>query len=164
MRRAAGAQTEATPTQHSVTGNGGGQLFDSLRKISQGLRQLSKTHDESVQQLRGVAVELSTAIAEQLMLRRLDDDKLEIEPIVTIAMRRFEESPRLTVRLHPSDFALLQQQSEQATKQKWSESNVEILPDASVERGNCLANTDEVSACFDWRLQLSEMKQNLLNG
>lgn len=139
------------------------------------LERLQLNLDELTQELLGqqrqrlaemqrVAVEVAVAIASRLLHQRLEQGDLAVESLVRQVAERLETHEALTVYLHPADLALLVQQGEAGQPWLPGEGKLKLVADEALKRGDCRAETGDMSLCLNLDKQLDEVRKHLLEA
>lgn len=133
------------------------QVLSQLRAAA---RQLGDRYESMAAQMRQATVELALAVAGRLVFDKLQAGEFPIEEMVRQAVARLPAAPSVRVHLHPDDLALLQRRlGEQPLS---PEPDVQLNADATLKRGGCRAEADEIHVLADLSGQLAELRQQLL--
>lgn len=112
-----------------------------MASLTQGLSQAEQTL------ARGV-IDLSCAIARQVVRHELSVDPLAVRHVVSEALNTLTADGKpATVRLNPDDMALLQSD----LQREFAGNALNFVPDASLARGDC--RVDSAGAVIDGRLE-----------
>src|SRR5438552_14778245 len=114
--------------------------------------------------MQQVAIELAVAIASRLLHQRIEAGDFAVENLVRQVTERLEPQEALTVYLHPADLALLKQQGQTGAKWHPGEGKLKLVGDDSLSRGDCRAETGDMSLLLKLDKQLEEMRKHLLNA
>jgi flagellar biosynthesis/type III secretory pathway protein FliH len=136
------------------------RLQENLDELSQ---ELWEQQRQRLAEMQRVAVELAVAIASRLLHQRIEQGDLAVENLVRQVAERLEPQEALTVYLHPTDLALLQQQGQDAQDWHPNEGKLKLVGDPSLCRGDCRAETGDMSLLLSLDKQLEEVRKHLLN-
>ncbi len=135
------------------------QVLAQLRAAAQ---QLGERYEAMAAQMRQAAVELALAIAGRLVFDKLQAGEFPIEEMVRQAVARLPAAPSVRVYLHPDDLALLRRRLGEQSLLPGPEPDVQLNADATLKRGGCRAEADEIHVLADLSVQLAELRQHLL--
>lgn len=133
-----------------------------LAELRQAVRMLHTRLDQLLPEIQHVAIELAQAIASKLVLNSLMADQFPIENLVREVIERLHTKDPLVVRLHPADLAVWQQHGDQELLPS-CEAELQIIPDASLSRGDCRATVGEITVVYDLRRQIEDIRRELLS-
>ncbi len=88
------------------------------------------------------AVQLCLRVASQLVGEALEADPTRIASIVAPLLARLRRAQRVVLHVHPADAALLREALGQLCKHVELEGLVELHEEASMQRGDCVAESD----------------------
>ncbi|OWR27844.1 flagellar assembly protein FliH [Saccharibacillus sp. O23] len=126
--------------------------------IQEGVR----TKEEMIQEAEPFLVELSTAIAEKVIDRKLADDEELTVGLIRQTLSRKREQGTIALCVAPSQFSMINSAREELAMSIDSQAELEILPDSTVKDRGCVirSNFGSVDARID--TQLTEIKRELL--
>lgn len=126
--------------------------------IQEGVR----TKEEMIQEAEPFLVELSTAIAEKVIDRKLAEDGELTISLIRQTLSRKREQGTIALCVAPSQFAMINSAREELAMSIDSQAELEILPDSTVKDRGCVirSNFGSVDARID--TQLTEIKRELL--
>ena len=113
------------------------RLDSALAALQHAADQLHAQRDHWLEQSQHEAVRLGVAIAERLLRRTLDVRPEAVLDLIRSALDWSTGADHLRVRLHPADAELV----ESATQPLAAHREIEILPDDSLTRGDCVVET-----------------------
>lgn len=136
------------------------RLHERLDDLTQDLWAQQR---QRLTEMQRVAVELAVAIASRLIHQRIEEGDLGVQNLVRQVAERLEPQDALTVYLHPADLSLLQQQVEPG--QQWfpGEGKLKLAVDESLSRGDCRAETGDMSLLLKLDKQLEDVRKHLLD-
>jgi flagellar assembly protein FliH len=109
-----------------------------LRRLTQTLEELTTLRAQMIHQTERQMVQLALAVARRIVHREVSLDQDLLIAMARVALERLGESARVTVRLHPEEFAA----TAAARAADWTGSSVEVIADARVGRGGCRVESD----------------------
>ncbi len=127
------------------------------------------THDLRAQQsqrlaeMQRVAIEVAVAVASRLVHQRIEAGDLAVQNLVRQVAERLEPKETLTIHLHPADLALLERQVEDYQRLLPGEGRLKLVADSNLSRGDCRAETGDMSLILQVDKQLDEMRRHLLD-
>jgi hypothetical protein len=140
----------------------GAQLSQTLASIGERLEHLEQTRQQCQGEMQQAVVELSISIASRLVHQRLEAGDFGVEELVQQMLARFDPQESVKIHLHPDDLQLLQQLMEQNDPPWKGRASPEMIADESIERGDCRIDSAEAGLLSKIDLQLSEIRQHLL--
>lgn len=133
------------------------QLLERLVVV---LQQQRAAGNQTIQELHIAAIEIATAVVEKLFLNRVSDGEFELERLVNEALAVLQVPPGpVVVRLHPDDVSSLQKADLAIPA-----SDMTLVGDDSIGRGNCQVDGEVCGVRFDWAVQLRELRQRMLRS
>ena len=136
-------------------------LADSLRE---GLEVLEERRQQSLDELRQVAVELSITIASHVIVAAIDEQQHGIVELVRQAVEDIETHDPVTVWLHPEDFDLFHDRTSAEASPWPAESDVRIQSDDSLTRGDCRVEGPDFGLITSVEQQLEDIRLSLLES
>jgi|GEM_PF-1936850 len=131
-----------------------------LAALGHSIQEMEQRRQQSLGELQHLAVELSVAIASQLVFQAIDRGEFGVEELVSQALHRFSLSDPVTIAMHPDDLALLQNRMS-SPEARWPESQVILQGDHAVARGGCRAESaDGKMLISDITARLSEIRRH----
>jgi flagellar assembly protein FliH len=128
-----------------------------LRRLGETLQELTALRAEMIQRSERQVVQLAMAIAERLIRREISLDRGLLYAMARVALERLGEHASATIRLHPDDYAAVS--AVQAAD--WTDAQVKVVPDAIVNRGGCLVQSDFGFMDVDVAAQFNELSRTL---
>jgi flagellar assembly protein FliH len=109
-----------------------------LRRLTETLDELTTVRAEMIRQTERQMVHLALAIARRIVGREVSLDPDLLLAMARVALERLGDTARVTIRLHPDDFA-----ASGATRVSESTgSNVTMVADPRLSRGACRVESD----------------------
>jgi flagellar assembly protein FliH len=115
---------------------------DAMQKVNAALETLRAQADRLAEQARADAIEIGFQVARKILEIEVRQSPEALFALVRSAIRRAGESRRIAVRVAPEDAALLQSDAGRAALDGVTAARVEFLPDNSLQRGDCVVDTD----------------------
>jgi flagellar assembly protein FliH len=106
-------------------------------------------------------IALATQMAERILNVELSVKPELLSEIVKNAFRSLGEAKQVTVRVHPKDLALLKERAQEIAQHLASSAVLDIRPDDTLGRGDCLVDSDIGSLDARLHTQLETLKQQL---
>jgi flagellar assembly protein FliH len=136
-------------------------------RTSAAIELLRATSERLAAEARTDALEIGFLVARRILEMELSAGAEPLVNLVRSAVRRLGESRKLTIHLSPSDAqamnAILEERGTQAVAPA-SISKVEIVPDPSLGRGDCLVEGDLVTVDGRINARLEELRRVLESG
>lgn len=133
-------------------------LRELLLELGVGLEELHSKQRQSLDELQQVAVELAIAAAEVIAGRALERDAWGVSELVAAAVEQLPVGEPPTVRLHPIDRQLLEQQlREQRIQSRWD--HVELIADPGMARGSCRVEAGKRALVTTFHERLAEIRR-----
>src|SRR5688500_3399995 len=110
----------------------------AIVRLTQTIEELAGVRAQMIRQTERQMVELALAVARRIIHREVSLDRDLLIAMARVALDRLGESARVTVKLHPEDFAA----TSAARVSRVMGSCVTVLEDPRLERGACLVESD----------------------
>jgi hypothetical protein len=136
------------------------EVLDGLMEVGQELRAQQRQRLDEMQQ---VSVELAVTIASHLLQQSIEAGDYPIAKVVRQVTERLEAKQAVTVFLHPLDVTLLESNLGNHTLFDDGRS-VSVVADASLNRGDCRAETGDMSLLSNLQEHLAGVRDMLLNS
>ncbi len=131
----------------------------AMEKVDAALSMLRAQADHLAEQARSDAIEIGFQVARKILETELRQSPEALFALVRSAVRRAGESRRIVVRLAPDDAALLRSEDGRPALDGVTAARVEYLPDPSLQRGDCLVETDFGQVDGRLSTRLSEIRR-----
>ena len=112
---------------------------DRLTRAVEALRLQS---ERLAEQARADAIEIAFQIAQKIVDTELRQSPEPLFGLVRSALKQAGEARRVQLRVHPEDGVILRANTAQVAQAAPAVAKLEILDDSSLERGDCLIDTD----------------------
>jgi len=132
---------------------------EAMEKVDAALETLRAQADHLAEQARADAIEIGFQVARKILETELRQSPEALFALVRSAVRRAGESRRIVVRLAPDDAALLRSEEGRPALDGVTAARVEYLPDPSLQRGDCLVETDFGQVDGRLATRLSEIRR-----
>jgi flagellar assembly protein FliH len=129
-----------------------------LHRLTQTLDELTTVRADMIRQTEGQMVQLALGIARRIVQREVSLDPDLLLAMARVALERLGDSARVTVKLHPEDYAA----AGAARVSEMTSSNVTIVADARLSRGACRVESDMGLLDVGIDAQLQEVGRALL--
>ena len=139
-------------------------VYALLEAINEAICSVEERRQQSLQELRKLAIELSVVVASKLMYQSIELSQFPIGHLVDEALSHLSpvDPQSVTVKLHPEDIALLRKrlEQEQNLTNKLNEMNMQA--DSSLNRGVCEATIGDAGVMLDLETKVNELRMSLL--
>ncbi|MFL5261801.1 MAG: FliH/SctL family protein [Anaeromyxobacteraceae bacterium] len=115
---------------------------EALEKVAGAVEMLRAQAERLAEQARSDALEIAFQVARKILDAELRTGPEALFALVRGAVRRAGDSRRIAIRLAPDDAATLQGAAGKGALDGPSAARIEIVADASLERGDCMVDTD----------------------
>lgn len=113
-------------------------LTAARQALEAAARQIDETHQAMLATAEKQLVELALAVARKVLAHEIAEGRHRVEPLVREVLRHLPTRRDVTVHLNPQDLAAWPQGQDAALP-----ANLRLMPDAGMQRGECLAETAE---------------------
>jgi len=137
------------------------QLFGGLNVA---IEDLQRQQRQSIQELQHVAIELAAAAASWLTQAAIDRDQFNLEQLITSSIEQLGGTSLITVRLNPQDHELWMQLQKENGITAETSVEVEYVSDASLARGSCTTESQDISLVTDLETRLASVRQAWLEN
>lgn len=135
-------------------------VLANLERLGNDLRAQQGQRLKDMQQ---VAVELALAVASHLVQKQLVQNEFPIEHLVARVAERLEPQQPATLFLNPDDLNLLEARGGEAGHDFLKANpDLRLLADASLARGDCRAETGDLTIVSRLEEQLNDLRAGLL--
>ena len=131
-----------------------------LHRLTQTLDELTTVRADMIRQTERQMVQLALAIARRIVQREISLDPDLLLAMARVALERLGDTARVTVRLHPEDYAA----AGAARVAELTSSNVTVVADARLSRGGCRVESDMGLLDIGIDAQLQEVGRVLLGA
>jgi flagellar assembly protein FliH len=138
---------------------GGKRAEAMLRRVAQTLEELGGLRRTLMQQSERQMVQLALTLARRVVQREISLDPELIAAMAHVAIKKLGISNPSTIRLHPDDYTVVARDGD-----RWSGSNVTVVPDPSIARGGCMVESDFGNIDGSLDRQFDEMARALLGS
>jgi flagellar biosynthesis/type III secretory pathway protein FliH len=126
-----------------------------MQQVSHAVEILRLQAERLAEQARSDAIEIGFQVARRVLEAELSTSPQALFALVRSALKRAGESRRVCVRLHPEDAKLIGAAAAGALG--ISAASIEVAPDPSLERGDCIVDTDFGKVDGRLRTRLDEL-------
>jgi flagellar assembly protein FliH len=110
----------------------------TLHRLTETLNELTHVRADMIRQTERQMVHLALAIARRILQREVSLDADLLLAMARVALERLGDSVKVTVRLHPDDYAA----AGAARVADFTTSNVTVVADSRLSRGACRVESD----------------------
>jgi flagellar assembly protein FliH len=115
---------------------------EALERVAGAVETLRAQAERLAEQARADAIEIGFQVARKVLEAELRSGPEALFALVRSAVRRAGDSRRVAVRLAPEDAALLASDAGLGALDGVTAARIEWIPDASLQAGDCLVETD----------------------
>ncbi|MDF2535888.1 MAG: flagellar assembly protein FliH [Bacillales bacterium] len=136
-------------------------------KIEQANKLLELAHEQKdaiISEAEPFLLELSTAIATQIIKQELTDYPDKFVELIKQHILRIKEREYVSVCIHPDDYEFVQSQRAQLIAVVNGETEIKIIPDPLVSIKGCVIRTDYGSVDARIDTQIDEIKKVILDA
>lgn len=109
-----------------------------LRRIAEVAENAAAEMSQVLNQSEETLVKLALAVAEKIIQKNLNADRSLVQSIVRWAIEQVDAMEVIRVRVNPEDLEILQPYWEESRNNK-----IELTPDARVQAGGCIIDTNK---------------------
>ncbi len=135
-----------------------------LESISESVDDLEKRRQTSLTELQQAAVEIAIAVASRLVFQKILAEDFAVEELVAGIVGRLNTQSPVIVHLHPDDLAKLERHLAGRATPWPNPERLRLIADRTIAQGNCRAESDSHAVMSKIELQLSEIRQHLLEN
>ena len=132
------------------------ELAESVRSLSAQLVSLKNQCDADIHNVHSTIAEIAIAVAERVLYRSISEDRQAIEEMVRELVGLCGPRTPIVLRLHPADLTLL-------NRKLVGNEEFTCEADESIQRGNCIAQADTLTASANWQETLKELQTQLVD-
>ena len=139
------------------------RIEKTLNLMQAGLAELRESQTARLRDWQRAAVELAATMAARLLHERVATGEFPIEARVGDMLAQLDKDAPVTIRLHPTDIALLESRLGDAPLFP-DRADARIIPDASLARGECRVESGDALLLSDVTRELQEIRDELLRS
>ena len=143
-------------TQHTGPSS---KIVGLLRKIDSSIESLRQESATQLAETSHSAVELATLIAHQLVGAAIEADSGPIISRLQSLIPQIDASRSITIRLNPADVQAIEQHKLELSPTQQAPI---VAADPSINRGNCLVETETGNLLYEWKRHLTAINEELL--
>ena len=136
-------------------------LRDLLVSLAGQVEELRGRRRQTIDDIVGLSVELGINLAERLLCTEIAANRQRIDRIVQQGLARVPTARNVTVRAHPDDIVLLEQQLAGHEELKSCRETLTLRSDAAASRGQVNLEAGELFAAWDTSACLEELRAAL---
>ncbi len=148
------------------------KLEPVLTMLQEALTQVGSIQEVTSQRIEKEIVELSLAIARQVICREISLDSEIVVCVAQEALSKVEDPGNIKIKMNTSDLQFLKEAKSQLTDRIANIDNVTLEAEESIQSGGCVIETDsgEIDARIEKQLQAIEesfraaMEKSTLDG
>jgi flagellar biosynthesis/type III secretory pathway protein FliH len=139
-------------------------IANAAAALVQAARNLAAEDVKRLRQMQEAAVDLACTIASHLIRQKIHRNDFPVEQLVRESIEQLGTNHESVVHLHPDDLALLRRQLGTSAPLFSESSEVSLLGDPNIARGNCRAESGGICAMSQWEEQLKRIESRLREG
>ena len=151
------------PRAEVVPEPGDDEQVERVRRLVQAmLSGFARQRRELLADLQPYVVHISVEIARRIVRRELRTDPGMITRIAESALEQIGAAANVRVRVHPLDAQVLERSMMEIVSAPDEAAAIEVVPDAAVEQGGCVVESDRGIVDARLRTQFEEIQTSLL--
>lgn len=116
-------------------------LSNVFKALRDGIAGLTDLRDKVMRESEADLLTLSIMVARRVIQREIGLDPQILAGVISTALDAVSDLDRVTIRLHPEDYALVNSDRERFVTGIGRESLVTLAPDGQIMRGGCMVDT-----------------------
>lgn len=140
------------------------QTLQTLQTIESTIAETELRRQQSLEELRLVAIEMSVAIAARVIRGAVETETFGIEEIVTEAVERFGGTDQITVSLNPADLSRLESALDGRPPPWPKDQTPRLTANQNVAPGGCEVHGADFHYVSRMELVLDEIRAGLLES
>lgn len=137
-----------------------GAIELTLAGMAQAAHALRSQQTELIEEFRTATKQIAVAIATRLLHTKLEAGDVQLENLVAAAVKRLDSNERVMVRMHPEDLRLLRLRVSDLEASLGSD--IEVVGDATLNRGDCVASDGEITVASRMDESLAELSRQVM--
>lgn len=137
-------------------------LKPTLARMGDTCGQLAQQQQQRIGEMRDLAIELSVAIASQILHVSLEAGNFGVEQLVKQVVDHLGDAGTVEIFLHPEDLKLLHFRLGDELDAFVRQQGVSLQTDSTLSRGDCRGEAGDCKALSHVRTQLESMRDGLL--
>lgn len=129
---------------------------EALQRVAHAVEVLRLQAERLAEQARADALEIGFQVARRVLEAELSTSPQALFALVKGALKRAGDSRKVAIRLHPEDVKLVDGPT-LAGEAGLSAAAIEVVPDPTLERGDCMVDTDFGKVDGRLRTRLEEL-------
>jgi flagellar assembly protein FliH len=114
----------------------------ATEKMIRLIEHLKQANHRLAEEARSTALEIGFQVAQRILEKEVTGDVSAMMSLVRSALRQSSDAKILRISLHPKDHANITKSLEEGQFREISLTQIELVPDASLERGDVLVDTN----------------------
>ena len=133
----------------------------TVSEMREAVQALHSERKAMLAEMEQAVTELAVAIASRLLHVKISAGDFAVESLVRQVVERLDSVEQVTVRLNPEDLALLHKRLDEKQSVLDSDNHMQLVSDPSLERGDCVASSGELSVSSRMKDRLAEIREHL---
>jgi flagellar assembly protein FliH len=114
----------------------------ATEKMIRLIEHLKQANHRLAEEARSTALEIGFQVAQRILEKEVTGDVSAMMSLVRSALRQSGDAKILRISLHPKDHSNITKSLEEGQFREITLTQIELVPDASLERGDVLVDTD----------------------
>lgn len=132
-------------------------LSNVFKALRDGVTGLTDLRDKVMRESEADLLALSIMIARKIIQREISLDTQIIAGVISTALEAVSDLDRVTIRLHPEDYGLVNSDRERFVTGIGRDTLVTLAPDEQIMRGGCMVDTPTGTIDARIEIQLEEI-------
>ena len=129
-------------TEEPSTNEQQNELEETIKDLYQAINGLKKARDEVIRSTQDKLIDLSMAIAEKIVQKKIEIDPTVIQSVVEATFNKISGSDRITFRINPRDAQVFNEFQPQIESQLIGVEKINFQQDNTIDQGGCIIETD----------------------
>lgn len=135
-----------------------------LEQVEQFIQKAYEQKEAIISEAEPFLLELSTAIAEQIIRQELEDQPDKFLHLIKQHILRFKEKESISICVHPEDFEFIESKRALLVAVVNGETEIKVIPDHTVTPKGCIIRTAYGSVDARIDTQIEEIKKVILEA
>jgi flagellar assembly protein FliH len=137
-------------------------IRESVEVLRSAATRVDQSHKEFLDQIEPQLIRLAASIASKIIERESSLSGDLVQRTVRAALEKIVDEEQVVVRVNPKDLDTLRKYRTELTQEFDSITRIDVVPDASIDAGGCIAQTDSVRVDGRLASQLEKILNELL--
>ncbi len=137
---------------------------EMFEDIQHQLAEFEQRRQQSMNEMRSLAVELAIAVTEKLVLEKIDESQFPFQNLIGQLVDQSPHSACLQLSLNPDDLQLLSQQIENSHDENKAFGNLKLTADGRLPRGRFHIDSGDNEYFYDIAMHLAEIRRTIMEN